>query len=208
MRAGLGDDLLGVYAHGSVATGGYRPGVSDVDVLVVVRPTVTAAQVEAAAGEGIPALGLTTVTPERMAEGVVPVTEVLSRGVVLHGPPPGDVLTAPPWSDYLAAILPTLDRALDRGLSEDPAPAVLVACRALLALLSPPGTVLGKEEAAALALERLPAEHRPLITQALAARLDPSAPQEWDQAALRRFRSFVVGAAVRRRPGRKVAGLP
>ena len=85
---------------------------------------------------------------------------------------------------------------------------MLVACRVLLTLLSPPGTVLGKEEAAALALERLPAAHRPLIAQALAARLDPAAPQEWDQAALRRFRSFVVGAAVRRRPGRKVAGLP
>lgn len=209
LRAAFGDDLVGVYAHGSAATGGYRAGVSDVDVLVVMRRPVPAAEVAAEAGNGLPGpLELTVVTPAGAAEQVVPVTEVLARGIVLHGPPAAEVLAAPPWNDYLAAIVPTLDVALDRGLSDDPGRAVLVVCRALLTLLSPPGTVLGKEEAAALALERLPAEHRPLIARALAARVDPAAPQDWDQAALRRFRSFVVGAAVRRRPGRKVAGLP
>jgi hypothetical protein len=41
----------------------------------------------------------------------------------------------------------------------------------------------------------------------VAAALD-AATVDWDPEALRRFRTFAVGAAVRRRPGRKVAGLP
>ena len=180
-------------------------------MLVVVRSADSVDRAVEVAGDGLTEIPVDVVVVAVDAVGahvVVPVTQVLARGLVLHGPPAADVLAAPPWSDYLDALTPSLDRALDRGLAEDPGPAVLVACRVLLTLLSPPGTVLGKEEAAALALERLPAAHRPLVAQALAARLEPSAPQEWDQAALRRFRSFVVGAAVRRRPGRKVAGLP
>ena len=81
-------------------------------------------------------------------------------------------------------------------------------CRGLATLASPPGAVLGVEEAAAWSLERLPAEHRPLVATALEARRDPDALVEWDPEALRRFRTFAVGAVVRRRPGRKVAGLP
>jgi hypothetical protein len=81
-------------------------------------------------------------------------------------------------------------------------------CRLLATLSSPPGTLFGKEEAGAWALERLPAEHRPLVEAALAARRAPEARVVWDPEALRRFRTFAVGAAVRRRPGRKVAGLP
>jgi hypothetical protein len=73
-------------------------------------------------------------------------------------------------------------------------------CRGLAALLA--GQELDAEQAGAWALERLPAEHCPLIAAALAG------ATEWDPEALRRFRTFAVGAAVRRRPGRKVAGLP
>lgn len=88
----------------------------------------------------------------------------------------------------------------------DPAPAVLAVCRGLAALTA--GSGLDPEQAAAWALERLPAEHRPLVTAALAARQEVGSPVEWDPEALRRFRTFAVGAAVRRRPGRKVTGLP
>jgi hypothetical protein len=73
-------------------------------------------------------------------------------------------------------------------------------CRGLAQLLA--GEELDARQAGAWALERLPADHRPLVTGALAG------TTEWDPEALRRFRTFAVGATVRRRPGRKVAGLP
>ena len=31
----LGDNLLGIYLHGSLALGGFQPGRSDIDVIVV-----------------------------------------------------------------------------------------------------------------------------------------------------------------------------
>ena len=79
-------------------------------------------------------------------------------------------------------------------------------CRGLAALTA--GAELDDEAAGAWALERLPAEHRPVVAAALAARAAPEPAVTWDPDALRRFRTFAVGAAVRRRPGRKVAGLP
>ena len=78
---------------------------------------------------------------------------------------------------------------------------MLAVCRGLAVLLG--GHELGPEEAGAWALERLPADHRAVVAAALDA-----ATVDWDPEALRRFRTFAVGAAVRRRPGRKVAGLP
>jgi hypothetical protein len=77
---------------------------------------------------------------------------------------------------------------------------VLAVCRGLALLLA--GEDLGADAAGRWALERLPSEHHPLVAAALAG------ASEWDAEALRRFRTFAVGAAVRRRPGRKVAGLP
>src|SRR5205823_484801 len=44
LHGALGDELLGVYAGGSLALGDYRPGRSDVDVAVVVRERATAAR--------------------------------------------------------------------------------------------------------------------------------------------------------------------
>jgi hypothetical protein len=82
----------------------------------------------------------------------------------------------------------------------DPGAAVLTVCRGLAHVLT--GEELAAEQAGAWALERVPAAHHALVAAALdgATELDPQ--------ALRRFRTFAVGAAVRRRPGRKVAGLP
>jgi hypothetical protein len=139
------------------------------------------------------------------------VTATLARGHALVGPPAPEVFAPVPWTAFLESILGDFDEAMGSGLTAgDRATthAVLNACRVLQTLASPEGTVVGKEEAAAWALERLPAEHRPLVAAALAARGDPGATREWDPEALRRFRTFAVGAAVRRRPGRKVAGLP
>ena len=136
-------------------------------------------------------------------------TAVAAAGVALHGPPPAEVVEPPPWEEFLAVLMEDMDKALDAGLAAaDPTKAVLTVCRGLATLISPPGTLFGKEEAGEWALERLPAEHRPLVAAALTARRDPGTTIEWNPEALRRFRIFGVGTAVRRRPGRKVAGLP
>ena len=43
LREQVGDDLLGVYVHGSAALGGFVPGHSDLDVLAVVSDVESAA---------------------------------------------------------------------------------------------------------------------------------------------------------------------
>ena len=45
----LGDDLVGVYPHGSLVLGGWRPERSDIDVLVVVERSLTAPEQSALA---------------------------------------------------------------------------------------------------------------------------------------------------------------
>ena len=72
---------------------------------------------------------------------------------------------------------------------------VLAALRALRVLLT--GEDGSADDAVAWGLARLPAAHHPVI----AGEVD-------DHDALSRFRWFVVGAAVRKRPGRRVGGLP
>lgn len=47
VSGGLGDDLVGLYLFGSVATGDYEPGISDVDTVAVLRSDPTAAQLAA-----------------------------------------------------------------------------------------------------------------------------------------------------------------
>jgi streptomycin 3"-adenylyltransferase len=178
---------------------------------VVASPDDEAVVEEVAAGAGVPAPMELRVWPSDRPNRDLPVhrTAVAARGVALHGPPPAEVVEPAPWDEFLAVLVGDADRALDAGLSSAaPGWAVLTVCRLLATLSSPPGTLFGKEEAAAWALERLPAQHRPLVETALTARRDPEAAVVWDPEALRRFRTFAVGAAVRRRPGRKVAGLP
>jgi streptomycin 3"-adenylyltransferase len=178
---------------------------------VVAGPEDEAGVEEVAAAVDVPAPMELRVWPSDRPDRDLPVhlTAVAARGVALHGPPPAEVVLPPPWDDFLAVLVGDADGALDAGLTgEAPGRAVLVVCRLLATLSSPPGTLFGKEEAGAWALERLPAEHRPLVEAALAVRHDPDAPVGWDAEVIRRFRTFAVGAAVRRRPGRKVAGLP
>lgn len=39
----LGDDLIGVYLHGSIALNAFNPASGDIDILVVVRESIEAA---------------------------------------------------------------------------------------------------------------------------------------------------------------------
>jgi streptomycin 3"-adenylyltransferase len=95
-------------------------------------------------------------------------TVVRARGATVTGPPPADLFAPVPHEHYLAAILADLDDILtDDELLTSPYYGVLNACRVLATLKNGPGTVLSKEEGATWALNSLPPEHHPLITQAL-----------------------------------------
>ncbi len=203
--------------------GGFRPGTSDVDVLVVAQ-SVPDTEGLAASLLATPAPGpleLSVVEPhagtrfllhvagQRMvvpAHGqddpdLVPhITATLARGEVLLGPPPSELLDAPPWAAFLSAVADDFDWSAEHA---PPRYQVLNGCRLLASLSSSPGSVLSKDEGGAWGLERLPRDHHRVIQRALLDQLGPD-----DADALRRFRAFVVGAAVRRRPGRKVAGRP
>jgi streptomycin 3"-adenylyltransferase len=216
--------LVAAYLHGSLAFGEFRPDMSDVDVLVVVDAALSD-EARRRLGErllDVPLPGpleLSVVTAEAARGGRLPLPyEVhVGGGRVVLDRGAGDPDLAAHVTATLArgraleSILDDFDEAMASGLTAGggaATDAILNACRVLQTLASPEGTVVSKEEAAAWGLERLPAEHRPLVAAALGARRDPGASVEWDPEALRRFRTFAVGAAVRRRPGRKVAGLP
>src|SRR3712207_6291017 len=49
IRAALGDNLVGVYLHGSLAMGCFNPQTSDLDVLVVTRERMASSQRRAVA---------------------------------------------------------------------------------------------------------------------------------------------------------------
>ena len=128
------------------------------------------------------------------------------------GPAPTELIGEVARADLLDSVQADLDEVLSTGLFEPhPVYGVLSACRALATILGRPGTLLSKEQAGAWGLERLPAAHRPLVEWALASRrgeigVDEEAP--FDYEARVRFRTFVVGAGVRRRHGRRVPGFP
>ncbi len=128
-------------------------------------------------------------------------TVVRARGATITGPPPADLFAPVPHEDYLAAILADLDDILtDNELLTSPYYGVLNACRVLATLETGPGTVLSKEEGTTWALNSLPPEHHPLITQALhcyrSARPVPEATHltddhPWNTQSLLHFRDHL-----------------
>jgi streptomycin 3"-adenylyltransferase len=120
---------------------------------------------------------------------------------VVSGPPPTDVFAAVPHSDYLSAITADLQDILARdNILSVPCYGVLNACRVLATLELGPGTVLSKEEGAVWAREMLPAEHRPLVEQALScyrsarpvtAKEQATDGHPWDTTALLTFREML-----------------
>jgi streptomycin 3"-adenylyltransferase len=134
------------------------------------------------------------------------ITVVRARGATVTGPPPAEVFAPVPHEDYLNAILDDLLSPDD--LLASPYYGVLNTCRVLATLQNGPGTVLSKEEGATWALDSLPPEHHPLISQALdcyrSARpvTDPDRPTDghpWDTTALLRFWSDLIQLQKQRR---------
>src|SRR5215211_567999 len=77
LSAILGEALVGVYAGGSYALGGYEPGRSDLDVAVVVR--------------------------EPLAEGIA-AGVLAAHGVAVVGPPAREVFASPPKEALLPVL--------------------------------------------------------------------------------------------------------
>ena len=115
----LGPRLIGLYLHGSLSTGTWRPG-SDVDLLAVVAAPEDEATVEAvAAAADVPAPMELRVWPSDRPDRDLPVhrTAVAVAGVALYGPPPAEVVEAAPWGDFLAVLLEDMDKALDAAFT-------------------------------------------------------------------------------------------
>jgi len=92
-------------------------------------------------------------------------TMVLLGNTPLVGPPPGEVLDSVPPADLRRALVAGVSDLL-ADLEEDPRNVVLTLARIWTTLAT--GAIRSKDAAAAWALPRLPAQHRPVLARARA----------------------------------------
>jgi predicted nucleotidyltransferase len=203
----LGQDLVGAYLFGSAVVGGVRPE-SDLDVLVVSRRATTRAEKQALvdqllwlskrprhleltiaadgaldfqygdwwrrefeSGNVEPWSGTAAAT-----DLTVLIAMVLTAGRPLLGPPPAEVLGPVTRPDLVRAMLEGVDPMLD-DLDDDTRNVVLTLARIWTTLET--GEFRSKDAAADWALERLPEEHRAVLTRARAIYLGEEA-ERWD----------------------------
>lgn len=116
----------------------------------------------------------------------------------LLGPPPADVLDAVPHDDFVRAIVGDLDTLLG-DLDGDTRNVILTLARVWSTVVT--GAVRSKDAAADWALDRLPAEHRPVLARARAIYLGEE-EERWDdlRAPVRAHADHVV-AEIRRLTG-------
>ena len=175
-------DPLGVYLFGSAVHGGLRPR-SDLDLLVVARRATTDAEKAQLLGglrrlRGRPVEVTIAVRdevvpwrypprmdfqwgawlPDRWESGTNPDLGILIHKVLLAdrplaGPPPAQLLEAPPWDDLRTAMLASVDPIL-LDLHEDTTNVILALCRIYYSLVT--GAIASKDEAAAWAYARFP----------------------------------------------------
>jgi streptomycin 3"-adenylyltransferase len=101
--------------------------------------------------------------PAPMPNLAVEITQVLAANRTLAGPPPADLLDPVPRADLVRAGIDGIPGLLD-DLAEDTRNVVLTLARIWLTTAT--GSVLSKDEAAAWAVRRLAAEHRPVLEHA------------------------------------------
>lgn len=94
------------------------------------------------------------------------ITMVRQGNTALVGPPPEDVLDPVPWEDLVGALVAGVPDLLDE-VESDTRHVVLTLARIWTTLSI--GTINTKEAAADWALDRLPAEHRPVLARARAS---------------------------------------
>ncbi|MDA0563379.1 DUF4111 domain-containing protein [Streptomonospora sp. S1-112] len=116
---------------------------------------------------------------------------VLSHGRPLHGPPPAALLDPVPRADLRRALAAGVPDLL-ADLEEDTRNAVLTLARVWTTLAT--GEIRSKDGAAAWALERLPARHRPVLARARAAYRGEH-PDHWADLApaLRPYADHLAG---------------
>ncbi|MGI5426657.1 aminoglycoside adenylyltransferase family protein [Streptomyces sp. CA-179760] len=223
----LPDTLLGVYLHGSATLGGLRSR-SDIDVLAVVRESVTQAQRRELVEELLRVSGvggrryvelivvvLDDVRPwrypptcdflygdwlrEEYERGMVPspepspdlaplLTMVLRADAPLHGPPPAELIDPVPHADLRRAIVAGVPELMDE-LDSDTRNVLLTLARIWTTLAT--GAIRSKDAAAQWALDRIPAEHRPVLARARAVYLGEE-DERWDDLAPRACAEFLV----------------
>jgi predicted nucleotidyltransferase len=213
LQRALGDTVVGIYVHGSLALGCFNPHLSDLDVLVVTERALTPTQRDAlgpllAARPRLEIHFLSrsalfpwrhpaaydlhfgsggAVGPGEDHDLAAHLTVTRRAGIALVGPPPGGVFPDVPWEDYEDSLRRDLESCGEHG-------------GRLYAVLSPARiwatlterAVHSKASGAAWALERAPEEFRPLISQALET-YRSGADQPWfDRDEVRPFAEFVM----------------
>ena len=215
VRDVLGDGLVGVYLHGSLALGCFNPALSDIDVLVVTLRPLTSTEREAlapllAAGGRIdisflpePSLrrwrhpapydlhfawkGGRLLGPGEDHDLAAHVTVARHGGVALLGPPPVDVFPEVPWEDYEDSLRRDLESCGEHGGGIY---AVLSPARIWATLTE--RVVHSKASGAAWALERAPQEFQPLLSQALETYRIGTSDQLFERHEVRPFVDFVI----------------
>lgn len=173
----LGEDLVALYACGSLASGEFRRERSTIDLIGVLRDGAGAANANApvqrlAASRPISGELNAVFVFERDArtfgapESAVRIVDARERGVTLLGPPAQAIFGPVPWHAYVSALRDELARA-ERLAKTRPHDAVLIACRVLQGTTVAAMSAPGKAAAAEWALKSVSDEHRPAIAQAL-----------------------------------------
>jgi streptomycin 3"-adenylyltransferase len=210
----LGDNIVGVYAHGSLALGCFNPALSDLDVLVVTTRSLTPEQRDALGPllGRVPRLEIHFLTGPALVPWRHPapydlyfgleerldgpgedhdlaahITVARQAGVALLGPRPADVFPVVPWADYEDSLLRDLRWCGDHG-------------GGLYTVLSPARiwatlterAVHSKASGAAWALERAPQGFRPLLSRALETYRSGTSEPWLERDEVRPFVDFVV----------------
>lgn len=214
LQSVVGADLTGVYAHGSFALGCFNPALSDLDVLVVTKRSLTHGE-RTALGPllaRVSRLEIHVLTESALVPWRHPapydlhfgseqrlvgpgedhdlaahVTVARYAGVALLGPLPADVLPEVPWQDYEDSLRRDLEWCGEHG-------------GRLYAVLSPARiwatlterVVHSKASGAAWAVERAPQEFRPLLSQVLETYRTGSSEPRFEREQVRPFVDYVI----------------
>lgn len=189
----LGEDLVGLYVHGSLASGAFRRNRSNLDLIAVVRRTLPdglradVARVLATLSESRPMredidVDVLSEQNVRHFEHPMPcevrygrgtraslparLVDVREHGVILVGPSPSALFSPVPWYAYVNALESELLRAA-RATRAHPERVILAACRVLYGVKNLQMHAANKDEAATWAMGRVPDDYRSAINDAL-----------------------------------------
>jgi hypothetical protein len=214
VRNVVGEDVVGVYLHGSLALGCFNPALSDIDLFVVTRKALTPEQRQALGRVlcrsrriEISFLAAPSLHPWRhpapydlhftgsdgnmLGPGedhdlAAHVSVTRHAGVALFGPQPTDVFPEVPWEDYEDSLRRDLAWSRDHATELY---GVLSPARIWATLTTK--EIHSKESGAAWALERSPADFRPPLERALAMYRTGDQQHAFDREEVLRFADFV-----------------